>query len=90
MNINRRIYFYKGRLPLSFFPLIFFGLIAFAILVILGLFVGVVLGAVMVGFILIRLLVSSRRKKTNRVEESDQTITLKEGEYKVIQKRRKS
>jgi hypothetical protein len=90
MNINRRIYFYKGKLPLYFFPLIFFGLIAFAILVILGLFVGVILGTIMVGFILIRLLIPSGKKKTNQVEEDSQTVTLKEGEYEVIEKGRKS
>jgi hypothetical protein len=90
LNINRRIYFYKGKLPLSLLPLIFFGLIVFTLLAILGLFVGVILGAIMIGFILIRLLVSSKRKQSKRVEENSRTIILKEGEYEVIEKKEKA
>ncbi len=88
MNINRRVYFYNGKLPLSFLPLVFFGLIAFAVLAILGLFVGVILGVVMIGLVRLRLLISGK-KKTNQVpvEENDRTITLTEGEYRVIEKK---
>ncbi len=89
MNINRRVYFYNGKLPLSFLPLVFFGIITFAVLVILGLFVGVILGVVMIGLLLLRLLISGK-KKTNqvKVEETDRTITLTEGEYRIVEKKK--
>lgn len=73
---------------MSFLPLVLLGLLVFAMLAVLGLFVGFVLGTVMIGFILARLLFSSGRKKAKRAEEGGRTITLKEGEYEIIEKSR--
>jgi len=84
--MNRRVYIYKQKLPLSFLPLALFGLLVFAILAVLGLFIGFILGTVMIGFIIARLLFSSGKKKTGWVEEDSRTVTLKEGEYEIIEK----
>ena len=87
LNTKSRIYLYKVKLPLSIFPLILFVLIFLAVLAILGLFIGVILGAAMLGFIVLRLLISSKKKQAKPVEENGQTIILKEGDYKVIEKK---
>jgi len=87
LNVNRRGYIYKKNLPLSFLPLVLFGLLIFAILAVLGLFIGFIFGAVVIGFIIARLLFSSGRKKAERVEKDGRTVTLKEGEYEIIGKR---
>ncbi len=86
MNTNRRAYIYKKSLPISFLPFVLF--FAFVILAVLGLFVGLILGAAVIGFIIARLPFSYGRKKAGRIEEDGQTITLKEGEYEVIEKKR--
>lgn len=86
--MNRRIYIYKQNLPLSFLPLVLFGLLIFAILAVLGLFVGFIVGTVMLGFIIARLLFSSGKKKAGRIEGDCRTVTLKEGEYEIIEKNR--
>lgn len=87
MNVNRRAYIYKKNLPLSFLPLVLFGLLVLAILAVLGLFVGFMVGTVVIGFIIARLLFSSGKKKAERVEKDGRTVTLKEGEYEIIEKR---
>ncbi|MGE5446249.1 MAG: hypothetical protein ACM3SR_16910 [Ignavibacteriales bacterium] len=87
MNVNRRAYIYKKNLPLSFLPLVLFGLLVLAILAVLGLFVGFMFGTVVIGFIIARLLFSSGKKKAERVEKDGRTVTLKEGEYEIIEKR---
>ena len=87
MNTKSRIYLYKVKLPLSIFPLILFVLIFLAVFAILGLFVGAILGAVMVGFTVLRLFISSKKKEAKPVKENGQTIILKEGDYKVIEKK---
>jgi hypothetical protein len=84
--MNRRTYIYKQNLPLSSLPLVLFGLLIFAILAVLGLFVGFIVGTVVIGFIIVRLLFSSRKKKAERVEKDGRTVTLKEGEYEIIEK----
>jgi hypothetical protein len=85
--VNRRAYIYKKNLPLSFLPLVLFGLLVLAILAVLGLFVGFMFGTVVIGFIIARLLFSSGKKKAERVEKDGRTVTLKEGEYEIIEKR---
>jgi uncharacterized membrane protein SpoIIM required for sporulation len=85
--VNRGTYIYKRKLSLSFLPLVLFGLFVFAILAVLGLFVGFILGTVMIGFIIARLLFSSGKKKAEGVEKDGRTLTLKEGEYEIIEKR---
>lgn len=87
MNENRRTYIYKQNLPLSFLPLVLFGLLVLTILAVLGLFVGFILGTVIIGFIIARLLFSSGKKRAERVKQDGQTVTLKEGEYEIIDKR---
>ncbi len=87
MNVNRRIYIYKQNLPLSFLPLVLLGLLVLAIFAVLGLFVGIILGTVIIVFIIARLLFSSGKKKAERVKQDGQTVTLKEGEYEIIEKR---
>ncbi|MER3445470.1 MAG: hypothetical protein C4291_00930 [Candidatus Dadabacteria bacterium] len=84
--MNRRTYIYKQNLPLSFLPLVLFGLLVFVILAVLGLFVGLMLGAAVIGFIIVRPLFSSGRKKAG-LEKDGRTITLKEGEYEIIKKK---
>ncbi len=86
MNVNRRGYIYKKNLPLPFLPLVLFGLLVLTILAILGLFVGFMFGVVVIGFIIARLLFSFGRKKAERVEKDGRTVTLKEGEYEIIEK----
>jgi len=87
LNTVPRIYFYKGKLPLPIIPLVLFVLIVLAIFAILGLFIGVIFGAAMLGFIVLRFLISSKKKQAKPVKENGQTIILKEGDYKVIEKK---
>jgi hypothetical protein len=86
LKANHNIYFYKGKLPWGFFPVILFGLIIFSVLAVLGLFVGVVIGAVAIGFMLLRLLLPSNKNGTKRVEDDGRTVVLREDEYEVIEK----
>jgi hypothetical protein len=86
LNGNNSIYFYRGKLPWGFFPAILFGLIIFSVLAVLGLFVGVVIGALTIGFMLFRLLLPSSKNETNRVEDDGRTVVLKEDEYEIIDK----
>ena len=87
MNINRKVYFYKPSLPLSLFLLIFLlGSVIFTILAILGLFIGIIIGTVAIGFVLFRLLIPAK-KKFKRVEEDGRTINLRQEEYEVLQKK---
>ena len=86
LKANHNIYFYRGKLPWGFFPVILFGMIIFSILAILGLFVGVVIGAIAIGFMLLRLLFPSKKYETKRVEDDGRTLVLREDEYEVIEK----
>ena len=88
MNTTRKIYFYKGKLPFYFFPLVLLGLIAFSLLALVGLFIGVVIGAVAIGFLALRYFLSSKKAGTNRVEDDGRTIVLREDEYEAIEKRK--
>ncbi|MBI2485656.1 MAG: hypothetical protein HYW01_01595 [Deltaproteobacteria bacterium] len=90
MNTNHKIYFYRGKLPWGFFPVILFGIIIFSILAILGLFVGIVIGAIATGFMLLRLLFPSKKDETKRFEEDGRTVVLREDEYEVIEKNRQT
>ena len=89
MNTNPRIYFYKGKLPSSIIPLVLFVLIVLTLFAILGLFIGVIVGAAMLGFIVLRLLISSKKKQAKPVEEDSRTIVLNERDYEIIEKGRK-
>src|SRR3989337_119238 len=89
LNTNPRIYFYKGKLPLSIIPLVLFVLIFLTLFAILGLFIGVILGAAMLGFIVLRLLISSKKKQAKLVEEDNRTIVLNGRDYEIIEKGRK-
>ena len=87
MNTSYRSYSYKQKLPLSLLPfVIFLGVVAFTILALLGLFIGVVIGAVASGIILLRLMTSFRGKKSERLEDEGRTVVLGKGEYEVIGK----
>ena len=86
MNANNNIYFYRGKLPWGFFPVLLFGLIIFGVLAVLGLFVGVVIGVLAIGFMLLRLLLPSSKSEAKRVEDDGRTVVLREDEYEVIEK----
>jgi hypothetical protein len=90
MNIKSSVYFYKGKVPLSILPLILFAFIILSVIAILGLFIGAILGAFMVGYIVFRLFIPSKKRKTMPLEEDNRTIVLKEGDYEVIEKEGKS
>ncbi|MCI0453435.1 MAG: hypothetical protein L0Y68_00385 [Candidatus Dadabacteria bacterium] len=90
MNLKRSVYFYKGKAPLSILPLILFAFIILAVIAILGLFIGAILGAFMVGYIVFRLFIPLKKRKTMPSEQGDRTIVLKEGDYEVIEKGEKS
>jgi len=88
MNTNRSIYYYKANLPSYLLPIVlFFGLVVFSALAVLGLLIGIVIGTLAIGLILIRFLVSSKKKETMRVEEDGRTIVLREDEYEVVEKK---
>ncbi len=89
MNTYPRIHFYKGKLPLSIIPLVLFVLIVLTLFAILGIFIGVILGVAMLGFIVLRLLISSKKKQAKPVEEDSHTIVLNERDYEIIEKGRK-
>ncbi len=89
MNTYPRIHFYKGKLPLSIIPLVLFVLIVLTLFAILGIFIGVILGVAMLGFIVLRLLISSKKKQAKPVEEDSRTIVLNERDYEIIEKGRK-
>ena len=88
MSVDSKIYFYKGKLPFYFFPLVLLGLIAFSLLALIGLFIGIVIGAVAIGFLALRYFLSSKKTGTKRVEDDGRTIVLREDEYEVIEKRK--
>lgn len=90
MNVNasRKIYFYKGRLPFYFFPLALLGLIVLSVLAVLGLFIGIAVGTVAIGYFMLRYLLSSNKTERKRVEDDGRTIVLRDDEYEVIEKRR--
>lgn len=88
MNTNHKIYFYKGKLPWTFFPIVLFGLIALSVLAVLGLFVGVVIGTLAIGFMLLRILLPSKKSEAKRVEDDGRTVVLKEDEYEVIEEKK--
>jgi len=88
MNADTKIYFYKGKLPFYFFPLVLLGLIAFSLLALVGLFIGIVIGAVAIGFLVLRYFFSSKKTGTKRVEDDGRTVVLREDEYEVIEKKR--
>ncbi|MGH7807396.1 MAG: hypothetical protein ACRENT_04820 [Thermodesulfobacteriota bacterium] len=87
MNRNQNLHFYKGRLPWIFFPFIVLGLIVLGSLALLGIFVGAVVGATAIAFMLIRFLLPSTKNKTKRVEDDGRTVVLREDEYEVIEKK---
>ncbi len=88
MDTNLKIYFYKGKPPFYSFPLVLLGFIAFSLLALVGLFIGVVIGAVAIGFLALRYFLSSKKTGTKRVEDNGRTIVLREDEYEVIEKRK--
>ncbi len=91
LNTSYRSYSYKQKLPLSLLPfVIFLGVAAFTILALVGLFIGVVIGAVAAGIILLRLLTSRRGKESERLEDNGKTVVLGKGEYEVIGKAKNS
>lgn len=67
-------------------PFVFFlGLMVFAVLAVLGVFIGIVVVALAIGFILFRLFLPSK-KKFQRTAEDERTIILEKGEYEVIER----
>jgi len=92
MNTNRKMYFYQGKKPpFYFFPLalILFALVV-AILVVFGLFIGIVVGAFIVLFSVLRLISSIGKKKVRKTENGGTTVILEEGDYEVIEKEKDS
>lgn len=88
MNTNYRFYSYRQNLPLSLLQFVLLlGMFAFTILAILGLFIGVIVGAVAAGFFLLRLLIMSKgKKRSERLEDDGRTVVLEKEEYEVIGK----
>lgn len=75
-------------MPLSLLQFVLLlGMFAFTILAILGLFIGVIVGAVAAGFFLLRLLIMSKgKKRSERLEDDGRTVVLEKEEYEVIGK----
>ncbi|HSE84074.1 MAG TPA: hypothetical protein VLB01_05970 [Thermodesulfobacteriota bacterium] len=87
MNTGYGFYSYKKKLPLSMLPFIFFlGIVTFTVLAVVGLFIGIVIGAIAAGLILLRLLTPSRGKRSERLEDDGRTVVLEKGEYEVIER----
>lgn len=88
LNTNYRFYSYRQNLPLSLLQFVLLlGMFAFTILAILGLFIGVIVGAVAAGFFLLRLLIMSKgKKRSERLEDDGRTVVLEKEEYEVIGK----
>ena len=92
MNTNRKIYFYQGKKPpFYFFPLaLLLVVLVVTILAVFGLFIGIVAGAFIVIFSVLRLFSSIGKKKVRKTENGGTTIILEEGDYEVIEKEKDS
>jgi len=87
LDSNQNIYIYKKKLTWTFFPFILCGLIVFSLLALFGVFIGVVVGSMAIGFMLIRFLFPSTKNETKRIEDDGRTVVLREDEYEVIEKK---
>jgi hypothetical protein len=88
MDVNNRFYLYKEKLSVFIFLLI--SLVVIAIFAILSLFVGAIVGTAIILYMVYRLFISSKTKQTRGLEKDNSAIILKEGDYEIMEKGRKT
>ncbi|MGQ0793133.1 MAG: hypothetical protein ACT4NX_03490 [Deltaproteobacteria bacterium] len=88
MKKNFGFYFNRKNIPLSLYPVIILAAILFGALAVLGLFVGAVVGAVGIGYLVVRSLFSPKGRGAGRVDSDGKTIILRQNEYEVVDKKK--